>query len=280
MKLTNRSGLPEILVRAIQNDTYSKGKSDYSATGLLKPPRIAHLTRKHWNEIEEDVEERLWALYGQIAHLIIERSGAKNDITEDRYFTEVNGKTISAQVDHLCLSEDALTDWKFTTAWKFKSNSLPDKDWEAQLNIQAYILRKNGLDPKKLQIVGLLRDYSKAESFRNQDYPKHAVCVQDIQDWGMDKTEEFIKSRIDIHEKAKLSPPNCTPEERWETKEVWAHMKNGRKSALKLYYTPEGLPELGVGEYIQHRKGEPKRCALYCPVSKFCEQYQSEVKHG
>lgn len=275
MILTNKSGLPDILLKAVKNDSYNAGASDYSATSLLKPPRILALTKKHFNELEEDAEDRLWSLYGQIAHLIIERSQTKNDLTEERYFTTVNNKIISAQVDHLCLQGGILTDWKFTTAWKFKLNALVDKDWEAQLNIQNFVLYQNGIRATSLQIIGLIRDFSKLEALRNETYPKHSVQVRNISMWPLDKTERFIKERISLHEAAKTNPPLCSPEETWKSEDVWAHMKKGNKRAIKLYYSEKTLPKLGPGEYIEFRHGEHKRCENYCAVNKFCDQFKT-----
>ena len=38
MKYTNKNNLPEEIVRAVQQDTYSKGKASISVTGLLSAP--------------------------------------------------------------------------------------------------------------------------------------------------------------------------------------------------------------------------------------------------
>lgn len=43
MKYTNDTGLPEVFAKAVMRDTYSRGKADISATGLLKAPRQAFL---------------------------------------------------------------------------------------------------------------------------------------------------------------------------------------------------------------------------------------------
>ena len=39
MKLTNKNKLPKEIIRAISNDTYSKGESTISVSGLLSAPR-------------------------------------------------------------------------------------------------------------------------------------------------------------------------------------------------------------------------------------------------
>ena len=41
--ITNNKGFPLALVKAVENDSYSKGRADRSVTGLLAPPRQAAL---------------------------------------------------------------------------------------------------------------------------------------------------------------------------------------------------------------------------------------------
>ena len=71
-ELTNELGLPWPVVSAIRNHRYTKGKADYSATELLKPPRVRELQRIHDDEIEEDASEFVFALLGTVAHFILE----------------------------------------------------------------------------------------------------------------------------------------------------------------------------------------------------------------
>jgi hypothetical protein len=46
-KLTNARNLPEALLKAMQNDPYSSGGSDFTATSLLKPARLRALEERH-----------------------------------------------------------------------------------------------------------------------------------------------------------------------------------------------------------------------------------------
>ena len=72
MKLTNHFNLPDTFFQAVLNDKYSRGDAQYSATDLIRPPRITILSRRYWDEIEEDVSERIWALLGKAVHAILE----------------------------------------------------------------------------------------------------------------------------------------------------------------------------------------------------------------
>lgn len=75
-KLTNREGLSPAIERACGRDWYSgTGENrDFSVTQLLNPVKIVHLTRRHKDEIIEDVADRLYMLMGSAMHAILERS--------------------------------------------------------------------------------------------------------------------------------------------------------------------------------------------------------------
>ena len=76
--------------------------------------------------------------------------------------------------------------------------------------------------------------------------------------------------------------PDCTPEEMWEKPAVWAVTKIGGKRAHSLYETAEqaiaACTELGDKYEVIERKGERTRCESYCPVSTWCNQYQTYMK--
>ena len=60
MILTNEYGIPEVFVRATQNDAYDMGEADFSVTGLIQPPQIARLREKHADDISMDVRDHIW----------------------------------------------------------------------------------------------------------------------------------------------------------------------------------------------------------------------------
>jgi hypothetical protein len=279
VKITNKAGLPEALVKAITNDPYNAGDSDYTATSLLKPARVRALEARHKHEIEEDAEDGLYRLYGQVAHGILERANMA-DLAEKRFFIKVSGFKVSAQIDTLSLDLfGTLSDFKFTTAWGFKSNQEPKPEWVAQLNIQCEILRQNGYEPKALKIIGLLRDFSLRESASNPEYPRGPVAALDIPMWSREQTIAFIQMRIAAHEDAKRDLPECSSDERWAKPDTWAVIKRGQKRAINggVQMTEElaqKVCEKNPGTFVQYRKGESVRCASYCSVAKFCTSYQ------
>jgi hypothetical protein len=280
MKLTNLSGLPEALVRAVSNDPYTKGDSEFSVTELISPPRQAALKAKHAHEIEEDVEDRLYSLYGQITHLILERANGKA-IAEKRYFGTIAGARVSAQVDTLDLENGVLSDWKFTTAYKFKGGQAPPNEWEMQLNFQLELLRQNGLDAKTLQIIGLIRDFSKLEARRDANYPQKSVQIMPIDLWERSKTLKLFEERVILHKQARLTLPLCNDEERWARPTKYAVMREGQARAVKLFESQaeaEAYAKEGKKLSVEVRPGELIRCTSYCPVAPFCTQFQKEVK--
>lgn len=279
MKITNRSGFPEALLKAIEADPYSKGASDFSVTELLKPPRQRVLQARHEHEIEEDVESRLWSLYGQLVHSLLERAN-ETDLVEQRFFADFNGKIVSAQIDSLTLKDGVLSDFKFTTAWGFKPNQPPKPEWVAQLNMQLEILRRNGKDAKEIRIIGLIRDFSKNEARRNKDYPKMPIVSLPIPMWSREQTTSFINERVALHLAAESELPLCSNEERWAKPDTWAVVKNKRAINGGVQFTMKAAEEIcakNPGTRVEFRPGESMRCELYCSVSKFCTQFNRQA---
>jgi len=211
-----------------------------------------------------------------MGHLLIERAGSKNELTEKRYFMDFGGKKISGQVDSLSLTTEVLTDWKFTSAYAVKGQPMKP-EWIAQLNMQKLLLEKNGHSVKHLQICAILRDWSKREAERSPDYPQKGVVVLPAEVWKPEQTIMFISERILAHDQAEKSLPECSKEERWAKDTEWALMVKGQKRAKKLFQT-RASAELAIDyvkdSYIEERPGESTRCKSYCSASKFCDQYK------
>jgi hypothetical protein len=184
------------------------------------------------------------------------------------------------------LDEDGvLSDWKFTTSWGFKANTPPKPEWVAQLNMQLELLRRNGLDAKRLRIVGLLRDWSKLEARRAEDYPQKAVISVPIIIWERSTTVSFINERIALHEAAKAAKteaelPLCSPEERWAKQDTWAVMRGERAIRMGVCFTEKdaiAMQAKNSGTRIEFRPGVSNKCSAYCSVSDFCNQYQKTL---
>lgn len=170
--------------------------------------------KKHFDELEEDVSDRLWSLYGQLMHLLLERANT-TDLVERRFKGKFGKFTVSGQIDSLSIEDHVLRDYKFTTAWGFMAGKPPKPEWISQMNMQLELLRMNDLDAKKLEIIGALRDWQFAKSKTDRNYPSSQMAKHDIPIWERAKTQEFIKERIRAHYFARRELPLCTKEETW-----------------------------------------------------------------
>lgn len=277
MKFTNKLDLPQALADAVSNDPYDNGGAWRSVTQLIAPPRQVALRKKHEEEIEEDVSERLYSLYGQIVHSILERSNTK-DLAEGRLCTECFGKKISGGYDVLQLADGRLSDWKFSTVWKAKGDN---EDWVAQVNLLALLFRIQKVEIKELQVILLMRDHSKPKARREPDYPQLPVQKIPIPLWSEDEQMRYLETRVKLHLAAEEKLPLCTPAERWTKPSIYAVMKKGRKSAVKLHDEKASAEEAitawqDPAYYLEVRSGESTRCLDYCNVSKFCKQNLEE----
>jgi hypothetical protein len=246
MKYTNKFGLPEAFVRAVINDPYSRGASNFSATGLANPPRATALIEKHFEEIEVDVSSRVAAIIGQGSHSVAERAARPQiDLCEERLFADfiVDGQkyTVSSQVDLYETDSCTLLDWKTTKAYAFskKAGSGKKPEWIEQLNIGAELLRRNSYVPKHLKIIAMLKDWNKREA-GSAGMPESEVLVVDLPMWTSEETVSHIENRIRLHEAAKKELPLCG------TKEHWGG----------------------------------NRCGQWCDASSVCEQYKESLKTG
>jgi hypothetical protein len=300
MRITNRHGLPETIVRAVQDDEYDKGDSVLSVTQLISPPRIVLLQNLNKDNLEVDVADRVPALLGTAVHKILEK-GSKdlpNYLLEERLFLEVEGWRISGAVDLQIDHGDgtwSINDYKITGTYSVQADK---PEWEQQLNLYAYLSYKNhGRKVTSLKIIAILRDWMRKQAEIKPDYPQAQVVTIDIPVWPIEQQEAFIRERVLLHQAAQKAVDNgeplvyCTDEERWVRGETWALMKEGRKSAVKLYDNKEdavsAAKELGearglnTGHYVEHRPGSPIRCSgNFCLVANYCRQWQEQLGAG
>lgn len=284
MILTNKFNLPQTFVNVIKRPTYSKGKSHISATELINSPKIVALKREHWEELEQDASEMVWALFGSAVHGILEHGKGDNHIVEERLHIEVDGWKLSGAIDLQEVEEDGIVikDYKVTGAWAVMNEK---QDWHDQLNIYAWLVEAVKNKPvKKCEIVAIIRDWSAREAQNKEGYPQSPVAVIDIPIWDFEKRDTFIKSRIAAHASAQFELdsngelPNCTESEMWEKPTRYAVKKKGGVRAKSVHDTEEDaqhiLNQMGKDYFIEIRQGERTRCESYCQVAPFCKQYK------
>jgi hypothetical protein len=278
MRLTNRLNLPDAIVQAVKNDGYSRGDSDISVTQLIAPPRKVSLERVHADDIEEDVSDRVWSLLGQSVHTILERANSTG-IAERRLTITVDGWRISGGMDAYYEKDGLLHDYKLSSVWSFMGELKPE--FENQQNCYAEILRQNGHDIKRLEIIGILRDWTKSKAKLDPEYPQAQVITVPVPLWHPIKAQGYLAERVRLHKAARHLLPNCTPEEQWARPDKWAVMKPGGKRSIKNYDTEAGAREHASMDStlsVENRPGELVRCRDYCGVSKWCDQYQDTLR--
>lgn len=283
MKLTNEYGIPQTFINVLERPTYNKGKAHLSATQLLNSPKIVALTRKFEDEIEQDASEMVWSIVGSAIHNFLEQGKDEHHIVEQRIHIEHDGWHITGAIDLQEVEADGIhvKDYKFTSVWA----AMNDKpDWESQLNIYAWLVEKVKKVPvKSVTIVAMLRDWSRRDR-EKEGYPKAPILEIPMNLWSMEKREAYIAKRISLHSACEFAIetdgglPDCTPEEMWEKPTVWAIKKKGNVRAKSLYesevFATEALEQLGKDYEIEVRQGERTRCANFCPVSQYCQQYR------
>ena len=275
MQITNKYHLTQATVNAIKHDDYDKGESYYTVTELIKPPQMCQLQTDHKDDIVEDASDRIWVLFGNCIHHILEKA-TKNEIVEKRYYTTIMGMKIGGKFDNLDCVSGTLTDYKVTSVWSY----IYGKDeWDQQLNMLRFILENNGISVKKLQVQGIWRDWTHSQAQRKSDYPPAPSSIVDIPIWEDNKTKTFIENRILAHIGQQQSPSKCSDKETWYKGTKWAVMKKDRKSAVRVldsqkeaFEWMQSHPSNAKPQYVEYRAGIYKRCERYCNVSLFCAQ--------
>jgi len=290
MKLTNKKNLPEALLQLLTYKDRPREEGVYYVTELINSPKQVELRRRHKDEIEEDASSKIWALMGNAVHSIIEKQSGENRFKEERLvveFPELNRKVVGRpDIVEEKNGKLILTDWKITSVWAYIYKSAL-KDWTEQLNIYDYMWHKYGFEISELQVVTILRDWSKGKSKQTDDYPDVQVQVVKIKKWTHEEQEKFIKERIEKLIKAEQLKdnelPECSDTERWAKEDVYPVMKKGRKSAVKLCKTKEEA-EVYKQTYsdahpndkieVGFRKGLDMKCDEYCSVCQFCNYWK------
>jgi hypothetical protein len=250
MEITNKFGLPEVLVSAIKNDSYKGPQNELnriSVSTIKDSPRIHFLKVAHWDELKEDVSDGLWKMLGTAIHTMLERADTSHSIKEQRIDIELDGITISGQMD--VRKDESITDYKSTSAWTIVYNPGGKIEWIHQLNLYAWLVyKKLGIKIKELSVNALLRDHTGSKVTEGGKYPKTPFVTVKIPIWTVEETEQYLKGRIALFKSCVGLPddklPLCTDEEKWM------------------------------------RKGVANRCEKHCIVKDFCNTYKGEMKNG
>lgn len=283
MNITNVFGLPEALVKAVSVKQHNAPGS-LSATTLLKNTKQILLTSRHWDEIEEDVLDRFWALFGTAIHKMLEHEG-ENDFTEESMSHEINGMTVTGQIDLYNMATGEIADWKSCSVYKVIKEDF--SDWKLQGLIYAWLLHKNDFPVKTCRFIAIMKDHSLRKARHSQSYPKLPVYVYEfpVTEVDLKMIEMYVRDKIEEYKKydgmADDEIPCCTAAERWESQTEYAVMKEGNKRAFKVLKSLEEAEKIaadkGKGYSVETRPGEAKRCMDYCSCNSFCNYYRENV---
>jgi hypothetical protein len=240
------------------------------------------LRQEHWEELEEDVSEKMWAVLGTAAHKMFEETADDKHVSEERIFTEIDGWVISGAIDVQKIEDDGVTimDYKTTSVWSVIMGKV---EWERQLNCYAELVRRaKSSKVKALKVIAILRDWRSRDAEEKPDYPRAPIVEVNIPLWPESQAAEYLNERVALHQKAEFDRltgselPDCSEQERWIKESKWALKRRGQKRAVKLFDNEEDARAAVVdGMELEFRQGEAIRCtANWCRVNAWCSQYQ------
>ena len=286
MRVTNRLGLPAAFVNAVSVRRHN-APGCYSATTLNKGAKEIVLTDRHFDELEADAADSVWAVWGTAVHALLE-SQKDDNFHEEKFKVPVLNSYVTGQVDSYDMERGIINDWKTASVWKVQLGDFAD--WRLQGLAYAWLLTKSGLAVNKCRFVALLKDHSKTKAKNDREYPQSPVFVYefDVKPDDLAATERRITNKVaEIEAAYKLADDEiaeCSAAERWADGEKWAVMKNGRKSAVKLFDSEADADafagEMGNSHYVEHRPAVSRKCADYCPCKDFCNFYKAIKEAG
>lgn len=285
MQVTNKLNLPAAFVNSVSRSKHN-APGCFSATTLNKGAKEIILTDRHWDEISIDAADSVWAVLGTAVHALLE-SAPDNNFHEEHFEVPVCNSTVTGTVDSYDLEHAIINDWKTASVWKVQFADF--SDWYQQGMTYAWLLTQQGLEVRHCRFVALLKDHSKTKAATDSNYPQSPVYVYefDVTPEELQQTEARIIAKVQEIETAYQQSDDdiapCTAEERWADGEKWAVMKNGRKTAVKLFDNAEDADamagELGNSHYVEHRPAISRKCIDYCNACEYCNFYKEFVKH-
>lgn len=280
MKVTNRLHLPEAFVKAVSVERHNKAGC-YSATTLNKGTKEIILQERHWDEFTVDAADSVWATFGTAVHAIMEKYEDGN-FHEEKFSIAVSNSRVTGVVDSYDMERGIINDWKTASVYKVMKGDFAD--WYKQGMTYAWLLKQNGLDVCRCRFIALLKDHSMTKAETDSSYPQSPIFEYqfDVTPEELGQTGERITAKIkDIEAAEKMADDEitpCTADERWADTDKYAVMKNGRKTAVRVFDTQADADacagELGNSHYVEHRPAKSRKCEKYCLCKDFCSFYR------
>lgn len=284
MKITNIMNLPQQVVDAVDTTPHNKD-GEFSATTLLKGTREILLNKRHFDEIEVDVSDMVWSLFGTAFHSLMEKE-TPDTFVEEKFSQRVGLYKVTGKLDGYDMKHKVVFDYKTTSVYTVLNKDF-DK-YKKQGLIYSWLLSKEGLKVSECQFILFLKDWRKSESKTKEGYPKNKIFtysfVPTTED--LEYIENYIINKVhEIQEAEKLEDndlPLCSEEDRWKKEDTYKVMKEGRKTAIKRCNTKEEaekmVAELGEKHYVETVKGTDGKCNGYCQCCKFCSYWKEHYE--
>lgn len=282
MTVTNKLHLPEAFVKAVSVVRHNE-PGCFSATTLNKGAKEIILSDRHFEEITVDAADSVWAVWGTAVHALLE-SQPDNNFHEESFKVPVANSYVTGQVDSYDMEHATIYDWKTASVWKVMKGDF--SDWYKQGMTYAWLLKQNGLELRHCIFIALLKDHSKSKAKTDASYPQSPVVTYEFEvtPEELEQAGARITAKVKDIEAAELMGDDdiepCTAEERWADPEKYAVMKNGRKSAVRVFDTlidaENCAGELGNSHYVETRPAVSRKCGKYCLCKDFCNFYKSE----
>ena len=282
MKLTNRFHLPDPVVKAITAYEESDQPEGLWVTTLIDSPRISQLRQRHHWQIEEDVSQLAYRVWGSAVHEIMQKASSNAYVSEERLSHTVGETMSSGAIDYQFVEDEGvdLVDYKTTASYGVSRGIKPE--WERQVNCYAYLIRQaKNLTVKSASVVVFIRDWRQSDADTREGYPPAPIHKMPVHLWAEDEQDAYVEERVRLHRNAEVQAefddlPHCTDEERWSQSTKWAVHKGKGERALKVFDV-EADAQVFAGESkdrnIQKRPGRYVRCESWCPVAPFCDQF-------
>jgi hypothetical protein len=235
------------------------------------------------NDTPSKISKYLKAFFVKILPTYFEKTA----LVEHNMSQEFEGVILSGTLDRYIFAEKKIRDYKTITGSQMLFKETKDS-WYVQQNIYAYMLRKEGYEVEKLEIVAIVKDWSKMKVIQSKDYPRSPIVVMELNIASDEEIESYIKKRIRLHKRSwegEVVP--CTNNDRWAKADMFKVKSKGLKKAVRNF-DDKKMAEKFMEEnefryppqkalYIETVPAESFRCAHYCPVSNICPQYQKEL---
>lgn len=317
-RITNNAGINLVVAAWLAHDDYDYNNDPnyISATSLLRPIKQIVLTpRVPREESIPDVSDVIAARIGQALHAsvqnvwenhapaalaklgvakrIIESIEVNPEVpdpnkiqvyTEIRSQKEIDGVTIGGKFD--IILEERLQDLKKTSVWGYQNmKGIDDDKWRIQGSIYRW-LNPYKIAHDSMYIQYILMDWQGSMRKRDPNYPPHALPHREVKLWDVQKTEQWIRNKLQEIRKYQNADqkdiPECTDEDLWRSEPTYKYYAAYEPGQMIPAGTRSTKNFEDISSAMQHKAvkgkgvviavpGRAKAC-LYCSAAPICEQ--------